>query len=94
MKSLNIKIPLSIAQELDNNGQLNPNYITGFIVANINSVDSVLDKPINEMTYTYTFKVPTEVHSSLKLLSVVKDIPMNEIIGRLLTYNYKVDNHG
>lgn len=88
MKSLNIKIPLSIAQQLDDNAQLNPSYITGFIVTHLKEVDSVLDKPITEMSYNYTFKVPADLHQVVKIKSVEKDLAMNDLIGRLLACYY------
>lgn len=89
MKSLNIKIPLSIVQSLRDNAHLNPNYITKFINAHLHKTDSVLEKPIKELTYTYTFKVPEDLHRAVKLVSVDKGVPMNELIGRLLAYEYK-----
>lgn len=88
MKSLNIKIPFSVAKLLDDNAQLNPSFITDFIVSHIHLAEEIKDSPINEMSYQYVFKLPSEVHKTTKLKSIDLDIPMNEIIGRLLVKYY------
>ena len=89
MKSLNIKIPLSIAEQMSNGATLNPSYITSFIVTNLHQTDSVLDSPIKELSYNYTFKVPADLHTTVKLKSVEKGLPMNELVGRLLSNYYE-----
>lgn len=94
MKSLNIKISVTTAKAMDNNAQLNPSYITSFIVAQLNRVDSILDKPITELAYNYTFKVPADLHQVIKLKSVEKGVPMNDLIGRLLDCYYEGVAHG
>lgn len=87
MKSLNVKIPLSVAQRMDDNAQLNPIYLTQFIIDNLTYVYS-LDKPINELSYNYTFKIDTDLHKSIKLIALEADLPMNELVGRLLAKFY------
>lgn len=89
MKSLNIKIPLTIAKVMDERAELNPTYITSFVVTNLSRVDSIMDKPIEGMTFNYTFKVPADLHKIVKLKSVEKGIAMNEIVGRLLSNYYE-----
>ena len=89
MKTLNIKIPISVAQRMDNNAQLNPQYITSFIVVNMLNVENVLDSPIKELTYNYAFKIPSDLHTTLKLKGIEHDISMNELVGRLIESYYK-----
>lgn len=85
MKSLTIKIPLSIAQQMDDNGHLNPQWIANFLE---DFIDIVPEQHINELTYTYTFKVENKLHKAVKLKSIEYDIPMNEMVGRLLVECY------
>ena len=87
MKSLNVKIPLTVAQRMDDNAQLNPIFLTQFITDNLSYVYS-LDKPINELSYNYTFKIDTDLHKSIKLIALEADLPMNELVGRLLAKFY------
>ena len=88
MKSLNIKIPISDAQDMDDNAQLNPIYLTEFITAYIIHADS-LDKPITDLCYNYTFKIDSKLHKTIKLKSLEVDLPMNELVGRLLAKFYQ-----
>ena len=87
MKSLNIKIPLSDAQDMDDNEQLNPIYLSEFITATLNHNDS-LDNPIRELCYNYTFKIDNDLHKSIKLKALELDLPMNELVGRLIDKYY------
>ena len=87
MKSLNVKIPLSIAQHMDDSAQLNPSYISNFIIDHLDSADS-LDKPISELSYNYTFKIDNVLHKTIKLIALELDLPMNELVGRLLAKFY------
>ena len=48
-----------------------------------------LDKPIGELSYNYTFKITKDLHKSIKLIALEVDIPMNELIGRLLVMYYR-----
>src|SRR5690625_2199826 len=89
MKSITIKIPMRIAIDMDERGRLNPDYLTGFIVTHLDMVKTIVKRPINELTYTYTCKINKDLHKSIKLLSIENDMPMNELIGRLLNYYYK-----
>ena len=88
MKSLNVKIPLPVAQLMDDNAQLNPIYLTEFITANLSRADS-LDKPISELCYNYTFKIDDSLHKTIKLKALEIDLPMNDLIGRLLAKFYQ-----
>lgn len=88
MKSLNIKIPLGVAQLMYDNAQLNPDYITSFIVEHYNKAVS-LKQPIDDMCYSYTFKIDDDIHKSIRLLSFELGLPMNELVGRLFSKYYE-----
>ena len=88
MKSLNVKIPLPVAQLMDDNAHLNPIYLTEFITANLSHADS-LDKPISDLCYNYTFKIDNKLHKSIKLKALEVDLPMNDLVGRLLAKFYQ-----
>jgi len=90
MKTINIKIPLNIAQDLDDNARLNPQWLTSFILANWSQVSIVIDKPVEGLSYNYSFKVDDKLHKMVKLKAVELDIPMNDLLGRLLQIFYKV----
>lgn len=87
MKSLNVKIPLSVAQLMDDSAQLNPSYLATFIVDHLDHADK-LDKPISELSYNYTFKIANDLHKTIKLKAMEVDLPMNELVGRLLAKYY------
>ena len=89
MKTINIKIPIEIAQDMDDKARLNPQWITSFIVVNFSYLDLVVDKPISELSYNYSFKVDEGLHKMVKLRSVELGLPMNELLGRLLSAFYK-----
>ena len=87
MKSLNIKIPISDAQDMDDNAQLNPTYLSEFITATLIHADS-LDMPISDLCYNYTFKIDSELHKAIKLKALEVNLPMNELVGRLIDRYY------
>lgn len=86
MKSLTIKIPLTIAQTLDDRGQLNPPYLQQFINTYIACEPPT--EPIQELTFNYTFKIDSDIHKSIKLKAIDKGLTMNELVGRLLSKFY------
>ena len=87
-KSLNIKIPLPILKQLDDKGQLNPNYLEGFIVAHLHTNEG-LNEPVTELSQNYTFKVDEQLHKAVKLKSIENDTNMNEYVARLLVAYYR-----
>ena len=89
MKSLNVKIPGDLIERMSDNGELNPNFLNRFIVENYNLIDKQLDKPLHARSYNYTFKVDSSLHKDLKIKAVLFDLPMNELIGRLLVKYYE-----
>lgn len=86
LKSINAKIPLSVAQHLDDRGQLNPQYLTYFI--RFNMLRPIPDEHIDELSYNYTFKIDADLHRSIKLCAMDNNLPMNELLGRLLKAYY------
>ena len=88
MKSLNVKIPADLAERMSDNAELNPSFLNEFIVENYHLIDEQLDKPLYARSYNYTFKVDSSLHKDLKMTAVKLDIPMNELIGRLLVKYY------
>ena len=87
MKSLTIKIPLSIAKEMDDKGQLNPMWLSTFIEDFVQHVE-IPKEPIQELSINYTFKIEEFAHKQLKYLALMKDLPMNELVGRVLAKYY------
>ena len=90
MKTINIKIPLEIAQDMDDRARLNPHWITSFIVTYWSYVSLAKDRPIEGLTYNYAFKVDNDIHKMVKMKAVEFDMPMNELLGRLIQRFYKV----
>lgn len=89
MKSLNIKIPMKEAIDMDNYADLNPQSITKFIVRYFQHLPEVVDKPITQLTSNYTFKIDDDLHKLIKIKSIELNIPMNELIGRLIEQYYR-----
>lgn len=86
MKTINIKIPLKIAQAMDDRAQLNANYMTYFISTYLSK--DVPKQPIQELTYNYAFKVDESLHEVVKEKAIDNKIPMNEMLGRLMAAHY------
>lgn len=87
MKSMNVKIPLDIAARMSDNAELNPSFITGLIVTNFRSLPKLVEK-IEEPAFNYTFKIDSDLHKSIKFKAIELDLPMNELIGRLIVEFY------
>ena len=87
MKSLNVKIPLEVAQRMDDNAHLNPIYLSKFIRGNLIHADN-LEHPISDLCYNYTFKIDNDLHKSIKLKALEVNLPMNELVGRLIDKFY------
>ena len=85
-KSLNIKIPLSVASQLDSTGELTPSFLAEWIIDHKDK--TVSETPISELCVNYTFKVEDELHMELKIKAIRNGLAMNEMIGRLLKEYY------
>ena len=86
MKSISIKVPLSIAQSMDDRGQLNPQWLTQFI--STFELEELSFQPIKEFTFNYKIKINEKMHKRLKLKAIDQDIALNEYLGRLLVQFY------
>lgn len=90
MKTLNVKLPIEVAQTMSDNGELNPMHIT-YIIGHLKDeeIEEGLLEELPSLSFSYSFKVPRSIHKTIKLLSIDYDLPMNELVGRLLTYYYR-----
>lgn len=87
MKSLSVKIPVDIAKQLDDNAQLNPRWMSGFLI--INMKKKVPDSPAEGLMVNYTCKIDDLLHKHVKLQAIENDLPINEFVARLLVKYYK-----
>lgn len=88
MKSMNIKIPMEIAIDMSNRGELNPIFIGDFIDEHVYKVKELEVLPAG-LVFNYTFKIDNELHKKVKLMAITIDKPMNELIGMIITTHYK-----
>lgn len=88
LKSLNIKIPLRIANKMDENGHLNPKYVGEFVAKHLDSAEG-LDKPIEGLTFTYVFKIDGDLHTKVKIKATEYGLNMNDLVGRIIQQYYK-----
>lgn len=86
MKSINVKIPLSIVTKLDSEGKLSPSFLSTFIEQHVDK--PIPEEPSGELTFNYTFKIKDDLHKKAKINSIEHNIAMNEFIGRLLRAHY------
>lgn len=86
MKSMNVKIPIDIAQRMSDEGRLNSQFLTSFI--NSYLTFEFDEEPLNHLVVQYTFKLDEDTHKKAKLHAIEKGIAMNEMIGRLLRRYY------
>jgi hypothetical protein len=89
LKSLSIKIPIEIAQLMDDNAEYNPNWLTGFLVLNYSR--KAPEAPLTGLNMNYTFKIDEGLHKAVKLAAIENNLPINEFVGRLLVTHYKVE---
>lgn len=87
MRSLNAKIPIDVAVRMVEKEELNPQFVNTLVTNHI--LDPLPEEPISGMTVTYSFKAELELHRTVKLKSIEYDIPMNELLGRLIATYYK-----
>lgn len=88
MKTITIKLPLGVVQEMDDRGQLNPYYITDFINKNLEHLGAG-DKSVGHLGYYYTLKVKDNLHQQISEIAKQCKLPMNEMLGRLFITHYK-----
>jgi hypothetical protein len=85
-KTMNINIPITIAQRMDDRGELNPSSLMDFL-ENYLSCDCT-DVEIDELTLTYTFKVDEDIHKAVKMKALLSDMTIKSYVGKLLKKFY------
>lgn len=91
MKTLTIKLPVSIMQLLDNNGQLNPTWVSGFISNYMfNRLTAEPREASRELLVTYTFKVNDDLHKMVKREALENDLSIVEFVRRIFEDNYQL----
>lgn len=85
-KTLSIKIPISIAQQMDDRGQLNPIWVARFLEEFYEA--DISDQPLEGLYYTYVFKIDGELRKAVKDMAKYHGLPMTEFVGRLLVECY------
>lgn len=90
MKSVNMKIPIDLAQELDVEDNLNPSFMTEKIMDYL-PLSRYLTNPVEGLCYNYTFKINDTLHKDIKIMAINMNLPMNELLGRLIVTYYDED---
>lgn len=86
MKTMNVKIPLDVAQKMSDNGHLNGEYIKELIIMKIEQ--ELPAEELGGVPFNYSFKIPDNIHKLVKLKAIEKNLPMNDLIGRLIVRYY------
>ena len=95
MKTISVKLPLSIYNELAERGQLNPTYVRNFINNHYNmelfrNCYMLSNHEINEPCAHYYFKIDGIQLDTLQQIAKKLKIPTNVLLGRLFDKHYKV----
>lgn len=89
MRTLTIRLPLSIAQQLDDNGQLNPatisNILDDYMSRNM-FVDN--EQGTTELLFTYSFKVKEDLHDRVKYEAGRNGLSISTYVRRLFELYY------
>lgn len=89
MKTLNMQITLSTYQELSDNGQLNPTFISGVLYnAYFDYSQKNIPKELKQPTAKYALKIEDDVHIDFKRSALENGITLSELSGRLFEYYY------
>ena len=72
---------------MDDRAQINPSYFKCFIMDYI--CLPVPEEPFQEKTLQYIFKVDDKLHRFIKIKAIDNNVPMNDLLGRLLVKHYK-----
>lgn len=92
MRTINIKLPIDRVQEMDDRGQLNPSYIGDFVYIHTQKwgagFDLDIKNPTGKLSYYYTLKVNSELHSKVKSWAKESKLPVSELLGRLFVNYY------
>lgn len=85
MKTLSIKLPIKVAQAMDDRGHLNPIYISTFIY------NHLYDNFVAEaegLKFTYVFKVADHLHARVKAAAAMNDLPISDFICQMFYMYY------
>lgn len=87
MKTLTIKINLDVVQQMDDRGQLNPSFVTDFIQNHLGHA-FLGERRTSQLPFTYTFKVPDNLHKAVKMAALQKDLTMSEYVRQMFQVYY------
>lgn len=87
MKTITIKLNLDQAQALDDHAQLNPSYISEFIHSHLGQA-LIGERRSTQLPYTYTLKVPNDLHKAVKIAAMNEDLTMSEYVRQLFQVYY------
>jgi len=92
-KTLSIKIPIELAGVMSEMGQLNPQYLKEFLNRELWTANRLKDHQPVGHHMTYTFKVDNDLHKVVRLKAFNEDLPVNEMVGRMIDNYYTGDNY-
>ena len=87
MKTITIKINLDQAQELNDRAQLNPIFVSNFIKHYVYGM-FIGEQRSTQLSFTYTLKVSNELHKTLKMAALQKDMTMSEYVRQMFQVYY------
>jgi hypothetical protein len=73
---------------MSDNGDLNPRTITSLITNHIEGLND-LNEPSYGLPFNYAFKIDADLHRHLKHVAFDIDIPINELLARLIQKHYR-----
>lgn len=91
LKTLSIKLPVSIMQQLDNAGQLNPKWVSDFLALHMfDNLNSVTLDATRELVVTYSFKLSDDLHKMIKREALERDLTIIEFVRRVFQDHYQL----
>lgn len=91
MKTLNMQITLSTYQQLSDNGELNPPFISKVLSnAYMSYSDNNIGKELKQPTAKYALKIDDVVHYEFKRSALENSITLSELSGRLFEKYYQL----
>lgn len=87
MKSLSIKMPVDVAQHMDDRAELNPRHISLIITERLQDFKKA-DMPAG-LYYGYVFKISDDLHKAIKLAATMNDMTISDFVCQLLITHYK-----
>ena len=87
MKSLSIKMPMAVAQHMDDRAELNPSYISAIISESLQDFKKA-DMPAG-LYYGYVLKISDDLHKAIKLAATMNDMSISDFVCQLIITRYK-----